>query len=403
MNAYALDDPRAHLDSQTSHPVLDMRYAKRAEFRQLLQRRWPHPCVLGVALAVSELLSSNPLVADPESVSFNPWLWCLMTLAARVLTPLLVMLTVTIAQVGLPCGAGWRRLILVFAAIAISVAFSAAQTTNLWHASMGLNDLSGDARLALFLFQFWINAVFSILLVILYEWQLRVDQVMAAVRDARIAEEALETQTLDARLNGMKARVDPEFLFTVIANAGVLYRVDINAGERLLEQLIDFLRATLPRHADSRMTLGSEMRLSEAYLALESTMRRDSLSFRTTADRVALAARFPPLVLLPLLRTLLPSKLPEEPSASLLISVVIEARRQLSRLEVNMTCGATSQSAPYLLARSRQSEATAKAALRTFFGADANVSIRVRASDGYTVTVDVPFIPYMSEVPHVAS
>ena len=226
---------------------------------------------------------------------------------------------------------------------------------------------------------------------------------MTAVRDARIADEALEMQTLEARLNSMKARVDPEFLFDVIAHAELRYGEDIEAGERLLEALIEFLRNTLPRRADSRAALGSEVRLCESYLALESAMRRDSLSFRTTAKQVVLAARFPPSVLLPLLRTLLSATVPTERPASKPISVAIEVRRQLSRLEVEITCGAMSQSAPYLLARVRQSLVAANAALRAFFGADAKVDVSVSPFAGYAVTIDVPYVPYPLEVHRVAS
>ena len=377
---------------------------RRAEFVDLLRRRWPHAVVIGVALIVSELLSTYPVVADTDDWSISHWV--VMMLAARLLTPLSVMLSVTAIQVWLPRPVNRRRLMLVLAVVAICLASSGVQSSQTWAALSLLRTMLGEGRLPLFLYLLWLNLVFSILLVILYEWQMHTDQLAAAVRDARIADEALATQALEARLNGMKARVDPEFLFAVIAQAEVRYSEDVAAGERMLDALIEFLRATLPRRANSRAALGSEVRLCEAYLALESTMRRDRLRFTTASDRVLLASRFPPAVLLPVLRTLLPSQIPSEPLASPAISVAIEVRRQLSRLVVVISCSATSQSALYLLARSRQSLAEASATLRAFFGSDANVGIKVVPVEGYIVTLDVPYVAdvaYASEVPNVAT
>lgn len=399
MNSYVLDSQPTPRDIPSRNQVADSRRQKRSEFLDLLRRRWPHPCVIGVAVATSELLSVYPVVQAGGDAHINAW-FALMLLW-RSLPLLLVMVAAAAAQVWMAQRVGLRRLMLILAAVAISAGVSTAQG-NIFRGSMPELRLS-EAIHARFLYIFWINVTFTLLLVILYEWQLRAEQAATAVREARIADEALEMQTLEARLNGMKARVDPEFLFAVIAHTEAHYTEDVARGELLLDQLIEFLRNTLPRRTDSRAALGSELRLCESYLALESTMRRDSLSFRTMVDRAVLAARFPPSVLLPLLRTLLPTTVPTGQPAAKSISVTMEVRRKFSRLELEITCGAMSQSAPYLLARSRQSQATANAALHTFFGSDANVEVRVSPLDGYSVTLDVPYVSYPLEVPCVAS
>ena len=404
MNTYALASPFPEDAAVSRSERVSMSAPRRAEFVDLLRRRWPHPCILGVALFVSELLSTYPVVADADGLSGSRWV--VQLLAARLLTMLAVMLTITTIQVWLPRPLIRRRLLLIIVVVAICIASPAIQTSHTWAGLNPLWTMLGEGQLALFLYLLWLNMVFGILLVVLYEWQMRTDQLATAVRDARIADEALATQALEARLNGMKARVDPEFLFAVIAQAELRYGEDVGAGERMLDALIEFLRATLPRRVDSRAALGSEVRLCEAYLALESNMRRDRLSFTTASDRVLLASRFPPAVLLPLLRTLLPSQIPSEPLTSPAISVAIEVRRQLSRLVVVISCSATSQSALYLLARSRQSLAAASTTLRAFFGSDANVDIKVVPTEGYVVTLDVPYVAdvtYASEVPNVAS
>ena len=409
MNSYAINSQPTPHDIPSRDQVADSRRHKRAEFLDLLRRRWPHPCVIGVALAISELLSFYPLVQDADSAPIN--LWAAMVFIWGSLPLLLVMLVATSAQVWLPQRVGLRRALLIFAAVAISVAIPAFQGHRAQWGITGLDTPWGHDPLPVFLFLFWIDATFTVLLVILYEWQLRTDQAVTAVRDARIADEALATQVLDARLNGMKARVDPEFLFAVIAHAEVLYAEEVDRGERLLDQLIEFLRATLPRSTGSRAAVGSEVRLCEAYLGLETSMRRGSMSYETTAERTALAARFPPTVLLPLLKALLPPRLwvpvpaqfaslPEERSALQPIVVSVSVWQDSLRLGLDISCHATARSALALPAVSQHNLATANTALQAFFGKETRVETRARSASENVVSIEVP---YLIGAPHVAT
>jgi glucose-6-phosphate-specific signal transduction histidine kinase len=110
----------------------------------------------------------------------------------------------------------------------------------------------------------------------------------------------LERQTLDARLHLMQAQVQPHFLFNTLANVRALVGSGSPQATRLLDSLIAYLRAAVPRLNDPATTLGQELQLVSAYLDLMQMRIPDRLQHTLRVDPAALAQRCPPMTLLTL-------------------------------------------------------------------------------------------------------
>ena len=352
---------------------------KFGEFVQLLKARLLHVIALGAAIAGSELLNTYPVIMEVEDVPVK--MWIAVVLLNRLLDLLIVVVVCTAIQVSIT-QRRQRVLALTIATIAAGLATSAFQSSETWMRTMEVSIKLGTPGLPMFLYILWLTVIFSSLLVILYEWQVRADHVMEAVRDTLIADEAIERQTLESRLSGMKARVDPEFLFAVIARTEVLYREDIDAAERLLEQLIDFLRATLPRSSDATSTLEQEVALCGSFLVIEKALRREELSYQTKVDAGVASSYFPPSVLLPLLQTLLaPRGQTTRP-----IHLSITSAQKDSRVRTELTAHAV------LAPPSQELLLRASVALRTFFGEYVTVAAKSAAFTGTTICIEVPYV-----------
>lgn len=352
---------------------------KLSKFIQLLKVRLLHVLALGTAIAGSELLNTYPVIMEVEDVPVK--MWIAVVLLNRLLDLLIVVVVCTAIQVSIT-QRRQRVLALTIATIAAGLATSAFQSSETWMRTMEVSIKLGTPGLPMFLYILWLTVIFSSLLVILYEWQVRADHVMEAVRDTLIADEAIERQTLESRLSGMKARVDPEFLFTVIARTEVLYREDIDAAERLLEQLIDFLRATLPRSSDATATLEQEVALCGSFLVIEKALRREELSYQTKVDAGVASSYFPPSVLLPLLQTLLaPRGQTTRP-----IHLSITSAQKDSRVRTELTAHAV------LAPPSQELLLRASVALRTFFGENVTVAAKSAAFTGTTICIEVPYV-----------
>ena len=117
----------------------------------------------------------------------------------------------------------------------------------------------------------------------------------AEVDRARSAKRALES-----RLQAMQARVEPQFLFNTLAQVHDLYRTDPARGERMLDELIAYLRAAMPKMRDTSSTLGQEIELVRAYLAIVRVRLGERLAFEIESPADVTDARMPPMMLLPL-------------------------------------------------------------------------------------------------------
>ena len=110
----------------------------------------------------------------------------------------------------------------------------------------------------------------------------------------------LERQALNARLDLLQAQVTPHFLFNTLANVQALVDTGSPRASAVLGSLIAYLRAAVPRLNEQVTTLGQELQLVEAYLALMHMRIPDRLTFSVQAEPETLGLRCPPMTLLTL-------------------------------------------------------------------------------------------------------
>jgi hypothetical protein len=112
-----------------------------------------------------------------------------------------------------------------------------------------------------------------------YFYRRRDQDIAKALHDSELARAELKRRTLEAELQTMQARVDPSFLFETLGDIRDPQSWDPGAGELMLNELIDYLRAALPDVAAAVSTLGQEATLARAYLEI--------LRFRTRGRLVS--------------------------------------------------------------------------------------------------------------------
>jgi signal transduction histidine kinase len=110
----------------------------------------------------------------------------------------------------------------------------------------------------------------------------------------------LERQALDARLRLLHAQIEPHFLFNTLANVQQLVESGSARAGPLLNSLIAYLRAALPRLHDAHPTLGDELLMVRSYLELMQMRMPDRLQFSVDAAGVPPQLAFPALGLMTL-------------------------------------------------------------------------------------------------------
>jgi two-component system sensor histidine kinase AlgZ len=147
--------------------------------------------------------------------------------------------------------------------------------------------------------------------------------------------------TTTARLAELQARIRPHFLFNTLNSAIALVRAEPGKAEVLLEDLSDLFRHALMEQGEW-VTLGQEIAMAQAYLAIEQVRFGERLRIEWTLDARADAARLPPLLLQPLVENAV--KHGVEPSASG-ADIRVSTERRGSRVVIkvsNTTSGVNS-------------------------------------------------------------
>jgi sensor histidine kinase YesM len=121
----------------------------------------------------------------------------------------------------------------------------------------------------------------------------------ARARAQELATARLETVASRARLDALRARLNPHFLFNCLHALSPLIRHRPAAAEEAIERLGFILRYVLDEDQES-VPLGMEWRFVEDYLAIERLRLGQRLRLALTLDPAAGACQLPPLSIQPL-------------------------------------------------------------------------------------------------------
>ena len=110
----------------------------------------------------------------------------------------------------------------------------------------------------------------------------------------------LQRQALDAQLRALQAQIEPHFLFNTLANVTGLIEHQPADARRMLERLIELLRASLSASRADQVTLAQELDLCRAYLEIVAIRMAGRLRYVIEADEAVRARPVPPLLLQPL-------------------------------------------------------------------------------------------------------
>ncbi len=193
---------------------------------------------------------------------------------------------------------GWRRMVLLALMVAC-VAAPLATGVRLAYHFWSDDGLDGFTPFALF--TLWERYVeMTGLFTVVVEFQRREARSIESMHQAEIDRLALEHEMDEARLQVLQAQIEPHFLFNTLANVRRLYQTDPANGRIMLRNLMRYLEVALPHMREARSTVGREIALVEAYLAVQQIRMGRRLSFRIDVAPTLQGAELPPMMVLTL-------------------------------------------------------------------------------------------------------
>ena len=198
----------------------------------------------------------------------------------------------------------------------------------------------------------------------------------------------LERKALDARLRLLQAQVEPHFLFNTLANVRELVDAGSPQASAVLDSLIAYLRAAVPRLHEATTTLGQELELVRAYLELMHMRMPDRMQFAIQADEASLRLRCPPTTLLTLVENAVRHGIdPSEEGGRIDIRVRVQDGRCLAEV---LDTGVGLQQAGDGLGTGLS---TLRERLQLAFGGDAKLQLAALAPHGARADLDFPAQP----------
>ena len=122
----------------------------------------------------------------------------------------------------------------------------------------------------------------------------------ARISRAESERHRLEKNVLEARLQLMQAQVEPHFLFNTLANVQHLVETDPAGASRMLDSLIQYLRAALPQMREGTTNLGRELDMARAFLEIHRVRMGARMQFAIEVPAQLRERPFPPMMLISL-------------------------------------------------------------------------------------------------------
>lgn len=208
-------------------------------------------------------------------------------------------------------------------------------------------------------------------------------------RERQVAAARLEAQLAAARLDTLRAQLQPHFLFNSLHSIASLARAGDTAGVvRLISGFSDLLRHLL----DSRLTHHSvrdELSLVDRYLEIQRVRFGDRLQVVIDATPEATAARIPLLIVQPLVENALRHGLAPRIETG---HLQVHAAREGNALQITVEDDGAGLPDGWKLGDSGTGLRNLASRLSVEFGDRQSVSVAPRDAGGVTAVVRIPYV-----------
>jgi len=195
----------------------------------------------------------------------------------------------------------------------------------------------------------------------------------------------LTAQLAQAQLQALKMQIHPHFLFNTLNAIAALLHKDIEAADRMIAKLGNFLRLTLKKSDAQLVDFDQELQFLKCYLDIEHIRFEDRLTVEMDIDPYALTATVPNLILQPIVENAVRHGVATQTYPG---HIAIRAHRTNGRLIMKVE-----DNGPGLTGNANGAGIglrNTRARLEQFYGDDFSFQIANAEEHGVTVTLDVP-------------
>lgn len=193
----------------------------------------------------------------------------------------------------------------------------------------------------------------------------------------------LQAQLAHARLDALRAQLNPHFLFNTLNAISALVERDPRGTRRMIARLSELLRYTLEESTETEVPLGRELDLLEEYIELMQIRFQGKLSVVVQVGDEARGAMVPNLILQPIVENAIKHGVGRTGGGK----ISIAARRIADTLEVVVTDSGAGPAG----GAEGVGLANTNARLAELYGAEHRVVLRANPAGGTDAVLTAPF------------
>ena len=146
-----------------------------------------------------------------------------------------------------------------------------------------------------------IGFVAGTLMAVIWATRARIARAEAELLRSEADRQRLARKNAEAELMVVRAQIEPHFLFNTLANLSFLIKDNPDQAQAMLENLIDYLQAAVPRIRGESITLRTEMTMASAYVSILQIRMGERLQAVFEVPQELLPLSFPPMMLITLI------------------------------------------------------------------------------------------------------
>jgi len=228
--------------------------------------------------------------------------------------------------------APWRKTLLLVPALLLGALLGTVLVVLVKGRDLGVI-LTDEAKMWSFVVTAMLGLIVGAITVAVLATRARIARADADLMRLEADRQRLARRNAEAELMVVRAQIEPHFLFNTLANLSFLIKDNPDQALAMLENLIDYLQAAVPRVRGESSTLAAEVQMAGAYVAILQIRMGERLRAEIEVPSELLSLPFPPMMLITLVENAIQHGLNQVPEGGVL---TLGARRDGDRLELRV-------------------------------------------------------------------
>ncbi|MCK5100501.1 MAG: histidine kinase, partial [Desulfobacteraceae bacterium] len=182
-----------------------------------------------------------------------------------------------------------------------------------------------------------------------------------------------------------QAQIEPHFLFNTLSNVLSLLETDVKTGQKMLENLTQYLRTSLQHSRNELNSLKHEVETIRSYLDINKIRMGKRLNFKIEIPNHLHNISFPPMLIQPLIENAIKHGIEPKVTGGT-ISIKISEKKEILRIEIADTGVGIDSDLSYGIGIEN-----VKKRLKALYQDKSSIIFETNKPSGLKVTIGVPY------------